>query len=87
MPNETWVDASNKQEACLADISGRMNANKLTLNQEKTEVITFQLKHQSKVTDKTYEKTVHAKYSVKNLGMYFDTSLATEGEVISGCIL
>ena len=46
MPNETWVDASTKPEACLAYICGWMSANMLMLNQEKIALI-------------VREKTVH----------------------------
>ena len=57
----------------------------LKLNQDKTELIVFRPKHQSKTTN-DYQlhvgtNTVHASKSVKNLGVHFDTSLMMEKQV------
>ena len=41
---------SKKLEACLADISTRMGANMLKLNQEKTELIIFNTEHKKRMT-------------------------------------
>ena len=51
MPKTTWSDVSRKLEACLADISTWMSANKLKLNEEKTEFIIFKPKHQVGIND------------------------------------
>jgi hypothetical protein len=86
LPKETWLDVSKKLEACLADISTWMSANMLKLNQEKTELIIFNPKHRStRMTEdiqlQVGEKTIHVAGSVKNLGVYFDTSLTMEKQV------
>ena len=57
----------------------------LKLNQDKTELIVFRPKHQSKTTN-DYQlhvgtKTVHASESVKNLGVHYDNSLVMEKQV------
>ena len=46
MPKTTSSDVANKLEACLVDISTWMSANMLKLNEEKTELIIFNPKHQ-----------------------------------------
>ena len=83
--SDDWNNISVKLEACLADISDWMSANMLKLNQDKTELIVFRPKYQSKTTN-DYQShvgtnTVHASKSVKNLGVHFDTSLMMEKQV------
>jgi len=51
MRKTTWCDVTKKLDACLADISTWMSANKLKLNEEKTELIIFNPKHQVGVND------------------------------------
>jgi len=51
MPKTTWSDAAKKLEACLADISTWMSANMLKLNEEKTELIIFNPKHQVRMNE------------------------------------
>ena len=45
------IDVAKKLEACLADISTWMSANMLKLNEEKTELIIFNPKHQVMVNE------------------------------------
>ncbi|KAK2159884.1 hypothetical protein LSH36_144g05035 [Paralvinella palmiformis] len=51
MPKTTWPDVAKKLETCLADISTWMSANMLKLNEEKTELIIFNPKHQVRMTE------------------------------------
>ena len=46
MSKTTWFDIAKKLETCLADISTWMSANMPKLNEEKTELIIFNPKHQ-----------------------------------------
>ena len=48
LPNETRFHVSKKLEAALAEISTWRSARMLTLKQEKTEFIIFNLKHKSR---------------------------------------
>jgi len=85
MPRKTWSDVEMKLEACLADISTWMSANMLMLNEEKTELIIFNPKHQVGINEELRlqvgKNTVSVGSSVKNLGIYFDTSLTMERQV------
>ena len=85
MPKTTWSDVAKKLEACLADISTWMSANMLKLNEEKTELIIFNPKHQVRMNEELRlqvgNNTVSVASSVKNLGVYFDTSLTMERQV------
>jgi hypothetical protein len=47
-PQGDWSDLSERLERYLADIADWMSANKLNLNQDKTELIIFAPKHQVK---------------------------------------
>ena len=80
-----WRDVSSKLGACLTDNGAKMSANMFMLNKEKPKLIIFKPKHHLKVSDKFQlqagEKTVHVARSVKNLEVYFDTSLNTERQV------
>ena len=49
----TWGDVWNKLEACLVNIGAWMSASKLILKTKGTELVTFKLKHQLKVNEKT----------------------------------
>ena len=51
MPQKTWADVGKKLEACLADISTWMSANMLKLNEENTELIIFNSKHQVRINE------------------------------------
>jgi len=42
---DKWDDISSSTEACIEDISTRMNSNMLKLNEIKTELIVFSSKH------------------------------------------
>jgi len=85
MPKATWSDIAKKLEACLADISTWMSGNMPKLNEEKTELIIFNSKHQVRVNEELQlqlgNNTVSVASSVKNLGVYFDTSLTMERQV------
>ncbi|KAK2163662.1 hypothetical protein LSH36_75g01031 [Paralvinella palmiformis] len=85
MPKTTWSDVAKKSEACLADISTWMSANRLKLNEEKTELIIFNPKHQVRIYEELKlqvgNDTLSVGSSVKNLGIHFDTSLTTERQV------
>ena len=48
LPEETWLDVSEKMEACLAAINIWTCAKKLNLNREETELIIFNPHHQSR---------------------------------------
>ena len=48
-------------------------------NQEKTKLVIFKPKHQLKIINN--KKTVHVALSVKNLDVYFDTSLSEETQI------
>jgi len=62
-----------------------MSANILKLNEEKTELIIFNPKHQVGINEELRlqvgKNTVSVVSSVKNLGVYFDTSLTIERQV------
>jgi len=85
IPKTTWSDVAKKLEACLADISTWMSANMLKLSEEKTELIIFNTKHQVRMNRELRlqvgNNTVSVASSVKNLGVYFDTSLTMERQV------
>jgi hypothetical protein len=85
MSKTTWSDVAKKLEACLADISTWMSANTLKLNEEKTELIFFNPKHQVRMNEELWlqvgNNTVSVASSGKNLGVYFDTSLTMERQV------
>ena len=85
MPKTTWSDVAKKLEACLFDISTWMSANILKLNEEKIELIIFNPKLQVRINEKfrlqVRNNTVSVASSVKNLGLYFDTSLTMERQV------
>jgi len=85
MPKTTWSDAAKKLVACLADISTWMSANMLRLNEEKTEIIIFNPKHQVRINEELRlqadKSTVSVASSVKILGVHFDTSLTMERQV------
>jgi len=87
MPKTTWSDVAKKLEACLAIIRTWMCANMLKLNEEKTEFIIFSRKHQVRMNEELRlqvgNNTVCVASSVKNLGVYFDTSLTMERQVIA----
>jgi len=76
---------AKKMEAFLADMSIWMSANMLKLNEEKTELIIFNSKYQVGINEKLElqvdKNTVSVASSVKNLGVYFDTSLTMEKQV------
>ncbi|KAK2140999.1 hypothetical protein LSH36_1186g01028 [Paralvinella palmiformis] len=82
MPKTTWSDVANKLEACLADISTWMSANMFKLNEEKTELIIFNPKHQFGINEELRlqldNNTVSVASSEKNVLVYFDTSLTME---------
>jgi len=54
MPKTTWFDVAKKLEACLTDISTWMSANMLKLNEEKTELIIFNPKHQVRINEELW---------------------------------
>jgi len=85
MPQTTWSDVAKKLEACLADISTWIGANILKLNEEKTNLIIFNPKHQVGMNEELQlhvdSNTVSVASSVKNLGVHFDTSLTMERQV------
>jgi len=67
---------------CLADIITWMSANMLKLNEEKTELIIFNPKHQVRINEdlrlQVGKNTVSVASSLENLGVYFDTSLTMD---------
>jgi len=85
MPKTTWSDVAKKLETSLADISTWMSANMLKLKEEKTELISFNPKHQVGIKEELWlqvgKNTVSIASSVKNLGVYFDTFLTIERQV------
>jgi len=85
MPKTTWSDVAKKLEARLTDISTWMNANMLKLNEERTELIIFNPKHQVVINEELRlqvgKNAVSVASSVKNVGVYFDTSLTMEWQV------
>ena len=75
MPKTTWSDVAKKLEACLADTSTWMSANVLKLNEERTELIIFNPKHQVVINEELRlqvgNNTDSVASSVKNFGVYF----------------
>ena len=69
----------------MADTSTWMSANMLKLNEEKAGLIIFNPKHQVEINEELWlqvgKNTVSVAPSVKNLGVYFDTSLTMERQV------
>ena len=84
-PSDSWENISTKLESCLADICSWMSANKLKLIQDKTELIVFSSKQNPEsrqaFTLKVGACTVKAASAVKNLGVFFDSSLTMEKQV------
>ena len=81
-PSETWESIIMKLQQCLSDISSWMCQNMLKLNQDKTELIVFASKHHatefSGCTIVFDESVVNNVDCVRNLGVYFDTTLNME---------
>ncbi|CAC5422802.1 unnamed protein product [Mytilus coruscus] len=81
-PQGDCCNLSKHLEKCLSDIGDWMSANMLKLNEDKTELIIFALKHQLKHLSDfrlTFDGTVLSDVScVKNLGMYFDKTIIME---------
>ena len=84
-PSDSWENISTKLESCLADICSWMSANKLKLIQDKTELIVFSSKQNPESRQAFILKvgacTVKAASAVKNLGVFFDSSLTMEKQV------
>ena len=85
MPNETWMNASVKLEACLAGIGACTSMS--TLNKEKTELIILKPKHRLKAGNKIQllvgEKTVYGARSTNDIDVYSDASLTTVNAISS----
>ena len=65
----------------LTDISAWMRANMFILNQEKTRLIIFRLKHQMEINEEIQKTVCGVVFVKKNGGAYFDTSLTTERQI------
>jgi hypothetical protein len=67
---------------CLSDVSVLMSSNMLKLNQDKTELIVFALKHRVKEFSEcclSFDGTIVTNASfVKNLGIFFDKTLCMQ---------
>ena len=83
--HENWNDYFLRLEKCLQDISNWMSNNLLKLNQDKTELIIFTTKFQSKNVPvlqlKVGESVINSVKSVRNLGIHFDSFLTMEKQV------
>jgi len=86
-PLDDWNNYFERLEACLDEIGTWMSNNLLKLNQDKTELIVFSSKHQSKNVPifhlKVGESVINSVTSVRNLGVYFDRRLTMEKQVAS----
>lgn len=86
-PLDDWNNYVKRLELCLEEIGIWMSNNLLKLNQDKTELIVFSSKHQSKNMPvfqlKVGENVINSVTSVRNLGVYFDSRLTMEKQVAS----
>lgn len=86
-PLDDWNNYFERLEACLDEIGTWMSNNLLKLNQDKTKLIVFSSKHQSKNVPifhlKVGESVINSVISVRNLGVYFDRRLTMEKQVAS----
>ncbi|CAC5417004.1 unnamed protein product [Mytilus coruscus] len=84
-PLDNWNNISARLETCMADISSWMCSNKLKLNEDKTELIIFSPKHGVKKFSDchlTFGKNIVSDSAcVKNLGVYFDKTLAMDQQI------
>ena len=82
-------EAVARVEACLSDIQCWMTNNMLKLNQDKTEVVLFASKHNSRcvenVTIKVGNSIIAPSPHVRNLGVIFDTCITLEQHVNAVC--
>lgn len=83
--HENWNDYFLRLEKCSQDISNWMSNNLLKLNQDKTELIIFTTKFQSRNVPvlqlKVGESVINSVNSVRNLGIHFDSFLTMEKQV------
>ena len=81
--------ALGRIERCLADIMNWMQDNMLKLNNDKTEVILFLSKHNSKhvkdISIKVGDSEITTSSCVKNLGVTFDSAIGMEHHVNKTC--
>ena len=81
-PFDNWKHISRRMEICLSDVSVWVSSNMLKLNQDKTELIVFALKHHVKEFSEcclAFDGTIVTNASfVKNLGIFFDRTLCMQ---------
>ncbi len=86
-PRDNWTNYFQRLETCLEEISNWMSNNLLKLNQDKTEMIVFTSKHQSKniptLKLTVGESVIESSTSVRSLGVQFDQHLTMEKQVAS----
>ena len=81
------TEALKRLENCLVDIEAWMHQNMLTLNTDKTEVMLFASKHNSRhmnsISVQVGGSKIVSTNCVRNLGVMFDTTMSMEKQVIS----
>ncbi len=87
-PNDEML-ARQRIEACISDLRSWMSRNKLKLNDDKTELIILSSKHnQTKIQNNTIQigsSTISSSTSVRNLGVFLDSSMSMETHVKKVC--
>ena len=90
-PGDTMIqhEAVSRIESCLKDIEAWMHTNMLKLNADKTEVMLFSSKHNSKDLDTTSVNigtaSIASTSCMRNLGVMFDSSMTMEQQVNAVC--
>ena len=90
-PNDKVVqsEALTRIENCLKDIELWMHQNMLKLNADKTEVMLFSSKHNSKSMDtisvNVGNSIIESTSCVRNLGVMFDSTMSMEQQVNAVC--
>ena len=83
------TEALKRLENCLVDIEAWMHQNMLKLNTDKTEVMLFASKHNSRhmnsISVQVGGSKIVSTNCVRNLGVMFDTTMSMEKQVISVC--
>ena len=82
-------EALTRIESCLKDIESWMHHNMLKLNTDKTEVMLFSSRHNSKSTDtisvNVGNSLIASRSHVRNLGVMFDSTMTMEQQVNAVC--
>ena len=84
-PDQDLTVITSQIEKCVFDIQLWMNRNMLKLNESKTEIIFFNSRHRqpTSASFRFGESVIVPVTRVKNLGVYFDSLLSMEAQVLS----